>query len=95
MQVLEGSGLAHGPVNTIQKAFEHKQTEARDMKQTLPWDALESGSWSAAGVPVKFSETKGAIRHRPAKLGEHTNDVLREAGYSEHEVRHMRDSGVV
>jgi succinate---hydroxymethylglutarate CoA-transferase len=95
VKLLDGSGLAHGPVNTIQKAFEHPQTAAREMMQPMEWDAMTSGQWTSLGIPVKFSETRGAIRRRPARLGEHSDEVLAEVGYSEYEVQDLRDRGVI
>ena len=95
LQILDGSGLAHGPVNTIQKAFEHPQTVARDMVQPMKWDALNSGQWKGIGVPVKFSETKGAFRDRPPTLGEHTDEVLSNAGYTQDEIRRLREQGAI
>jgi succinate---hydroxymethylglutarate CoA-transferase len=82
LKVFDGSGLAHGPVNTIQRAFEHPQIEGRDMVLPLEWDALESGSWKGIGPAVKFSETKAEVTRMPPRLGEHTSEVLKEAGYT-------------
>lgn len=95
LETLEGSGLAHGPVNTIERAFAHPQVEARDMVQHLPWDALASGGLNAIGVPVKFSETPGSVRRHPPGLGEHTTDVLREVGFGDAQIAKYRDQGVV
>ncbi|KAK5122942.1 hypothetical protein LTR85_003507 [Meristemomyces frigidus] len=95
LQTLDGSGLAHGPVNTIQKAFEHPQTAAREMVQPMQWDAVVSGEWKGIGVPVKFSETKGAVRQRPPTLGEHTEDVLADAGYGADDIRSLRECGAI
>lgn len=95
LKVLDGSGLAHGPVNTIQKAFEHPQTAARDMIHPMQWDAVSSGEWKGIGVPVKFSETKGTVRQRPPTLGEHTNEVLAEVGYGEDDIRRLREQGAI
>jgi len=95
LKAFDGAGLAHGPVNTIQKAFEHPQTVARDMMKPVEWDALVSGQWKAIGVPVKFSDTKGAIRSKPPTLGEDTDDVLADAGYSRNEIARLRDAGAI
>ncbi|KXL47728.1 hypothetical protein M433DRAFT_76437 [Acidomyces richmondensis BFW] len=94
MDLLHGSGLAHGPVNTIRKAFEHPQTAAREMVRAMEWDAMASEEWKAIGPPVKFSETKAAIRRRPPRLGEDTIAVLAEAGCGEREIQAMLDKGV-
>ena len=37
-------------------------------------------------VPVAFSEAPGAVRRLPPRLGEHTREVLHEAGLSEAEI---------
>ena len=95
LNTLDGSGLAHGPVNTIEKAFAHPQIQARDMIQDLPWDALASREMKAIGVPVKFSNTPGSVRRHPPGLGEHTEDVLGEIGYDKAKIQKLRDSKVV
>ncbi|EME83679.1 uncharacterized protein MYCFIDRAFT_137416 [Pseudocercospora fijiensis CIRAD86] len=94
MRIFEGSGLAIGPVNTIQKAFEHPQTQARDMVQSRAWDAVESGEWKAIGSAVKFSEIEPEIRRLPPKLGEHTEEILAEAGYTREEIERLRRDGI-
>ena len=95
LQVLEGSGLAHGLVNSIENAFDHPQTAARDMVRPMAWDAVKSGRWKSIGVPVKFSETKGTVRQRPPTLGEHTDAVLTEVGYVTDEIESLRKQAAI
>ncbi|MGH3101344.1 MAG: CoA transferase, partial [Thermoleophilia bacterium] len=38
------------------------------------------------GIPVKMSDTPGAIRRPAPQVGEHTAEVLREAGCSDEEI---------
>lgn len=95
LRVLDGSGLAHGPVNTIQKAFEHPQTQARDMVQSVEWEATRSGGWKSIGPPVKFEKTRAEINSRPPLLGEHTEEVLLGLGYSKDKIDTLREKGVV
>lgn len=95
LQVLEGSGLAHGPVNSIQRAFEHPQAEARSMVVEKSSDYAKSGSIKMIGPAVKFSETAAKVRSTAPMLGEHTDEVLSELGYSIDEVDQMRKEGVV
>ena len=90
LEVFDGSGLAHGPVNTIERAFEHPQIRPRDMILPLEWNALASGAWDAIGPAVKFSESQTAVRRMPPLLGEHTDEVLKEAGYSSEEIEKLR-----
>ena len=93
LQIFDGSGLAYGPVNTIQRAFEHPQVEGRDMILAMEWDALSRGQWKGIGPAVKFSETKAGVRRMPPRLGEHTEDVLKDAGYSADELEKLKGSG--
>ncbi len=46
------------------------------------------------GVPVKLSETPGAVRTPPVDFGESTPDILQELGYSEKEIKEFEKIGV-
>ena len=48
-----------------------------------------------ADTPIRLSETPGAIRGRAPLLGEHTEAILAEIGYTTAEVTRLRDKGVV
>jgi crotonobetainyl-CoA:carnitine CoA-transferase CaiB-like acyl-CoA transferase len=48
-----------------------------------------------ADTAVRLSATPGGIRHRAAALGEHTDEVLREIGYSEEQIATLRAGEVV
>jgi len=48
------------------------------------------------GYPVHFSETPADTRGAAPEQGEHTDEILRElAGYSDSEIKQLRDEGVV
>ena len=46
----------------------------------------EEGEIRVLGIPVKLSDTPGAIRRTAPLPGEHTSEVLREAGFSDAEI---------
>lgn len=50
LTALEGSGMPYGPINTMEKVFDHPQTEARHMVQEIPFEAAQSGSLSLLGM---------------------------------------------
>jgi formyl-CoA transferase len=47
------------------------------------------------GIVPKLSETPGAIRTQAPRLGEHTDQVLREIGYSDVEISRLRDARII
>ena len=81
------------PVNTIDKVVQQPQVHARDMIQEMSLQGL--GMMSMAGLPIKFSESPGAIRLPPPRLGQHTAEILSEAGYSVEKIAELAGSGAV
>ena len=47
------------------------------------------------GVPVKLSETPGAIRTAAVEFGENTSAVLTELGYSKEEIKTFEKEGII
>ncbi len=61
------------------------------------WNMIEhptEGALRLPGIPVDFSESPGEVRLPPPRLGEHTAEVLGEAGLSETEIGDLLNSGV-
>ena len=52
------------------------------------------GTFKVIGFPITLSESKADIRKAPPKLGEHTDEILRELGYDD-EIEEMRNSGII
>ena len=46
----------------------------------------EEGTVRGLGIPVKLSDTPGSVRRAAPLLGEHTEEVLREAGLTREEI---------
>lgn len=81
------------PVNTIDKVVQQPQVHARGMVQEMNLDGL--GMMSMAGLPIKFSDSPGAIRLPPPRLGQHSTEILGELGYSAEKIAALADSGAV
>ena len=47
------------------------------------------------GVPVKLSDTPGAVRTPPVEFGVSTPEILKELGYSENEIKRFDEEGVI
>jgi crotonobetainyl-CoA:carnitine CoA-transferase CaiB-like acyl-CoA transferase len=46
-------------------------------------------------TPVKVKKTPGTVRHRAPQLGEHTDAILGEIGYSAAEIAALREADVI
>jgi crotonobetainyl-CoA:carnitine CoA-transferase CaiB-like acyl-CoA transferase len=88
------AGVPIGPVNSVDEVYADPQVLAREMLQSIPHPGLAAGSVRLAGFPVKLSETPPSARRHPPRLGEHTDEVLAELGYSDVEVDALIDAGI-
>ena len=81
-----------GPVYALDEVFEDPHVRSRGMLTEI--EHPEFGAVKQVGVGPKFSETPGAVRATAPKRGEHTAELLSEAGYAEAEIEEMRAAGV-
>lgn len=70
--LLEGAGIPCAPVQNVAEMIAHEQTAALGLMQEVPGSAMKF-----LGLPLSFDGKRPAIRSRPPKLGEHTNDILK------------------
>ena len=90
---LEASGVPVGPINKIGEMLADPQVEAREMVVEVKHP--KAGKVKALGLPIKFSDTPGAVRSAAPLLGQHTRVVLMSLGYSEKEIKALEKSGAV
>jgi crotonobetainyl-CoA:carnitine CoA-transferase CaiB-like acyl-CoA transferase len=90
---LVDAGVPAGPIHDYAASLEHPQTLARDMVQLLEHEV--EGPMRALGIPAKLSATPGALRTAAPLLGEHTEDVLREAGFERADIDRLLARGSV
>jgi alpha-methylacyl-CoA racemase len=79
------------PVLAIDEALDSELVRAREM--VIEMDQPRFGPVRQLGVPVKLSRTPGDPTRAAPAFGEHTDEVLREAGYSDEEIAAMVESG--
>jgi crotonobetainyl-CoA:carnitine CoA-transferase CaiB-like acyl-CoA transferase len=92
LELMEKADLWCGPVNTFDEAFRDPQVLHNDMVLSIDSPA---GPLKMPGFPYKLSKTPAQVRMPPPKLGEHTEEILRAAGYSEADIAALRASGVI
>src|SRR6266508_3448301 len=81
-----------GPVYSLDEVFEDPHVKARGMVTEVQHP--EFGPVKQVGVGPKFSDTPGAVRTTAPKRGEHTADLLRDAGYSDAEIEEIKAAGI-
>jgi crotonobetainyl-CoA:carnitine CoA-transferase CaiB-like acyl-CoA transferase len=93
LERLTAAGVPAAPVLDVAQVVEHPQTEALALLQALPHPAVPDER--LVGLPISVGDER--LRHRsPApSLGQHTADVLREAGYTDEDVERLAATGVV
>ncbi len=85
----EGLDVCVSPIRTVAEAMQDPLFNMREMV------AQSDQPTPALGVPVKLSETPGAVRTAPVAFGENTDRILRDLGYDEAEIKALREKGVV
>lgn len=80
-------------VNTYEETFTDPQVNYNQMAVEV--DHARVGKLKVGGVPVKLKKTPGKVRLAPPILGQHTQEVLQELGYSDADMEQLRQQGVV
>jgi len=93
LKIITDAGVPCGPIYTIDKVFADPQVLYRQMLKEL--DHPKAGKVRITGIPVKLSDTPGEVETAPPVLGQHTEEILNELGYSDQEVEKLRQEKVV
>jgi CoA:oxalate CoA-transferase len=81
-------------VRDVAEVLEDPQLDARRMIEAV--DHVSAGAIRVLGVPIKLSETPGAVRTAPPALGQHTDRILKEdAGLSADQIEALRSSKAI
>lgn len=92
-QQLRDLDIEVAPVNSIGEAFDDPQVLHRQMVNDVEHPV--AGQMRQIGQPFKFSETPGRIEQPAPYIGQHTDAILMEIGYSESEIGDLRAAAVI
>ncbi len=90
---LDGHEVPWGPVHTVTEALHDPQTRHNGM--LIDMQHPVAGKITLMGHPVKFERTPAQYRLPPPGLGEHAEGVLRDAGYTDEQIRTLRERKVI
>lgn len=90
---LDKAGVPCGPINSVADVFREPQVQARGM---LRYVSHPSGvDAPQVGSPMRFAESPLRIPSAPPLLGQHSDDILTELGYSTDRIEALRSAGAV
>ncbi len=93
-KIISDGGVPCGPVKDISEITEDPQVLHREM--VVEVKHAKTGTLRMMGIPIKLSDTPGAITLPPPLLGEHTDEILCNLlDFSGEEVESLREKGVV
>jgi len=94
LATMEEARLPAGPVMSPEDVLHDPHIAAKGMFQMLDYPGLDKPA-PVMKPPVSLSVTPPEIRTRPPTLGEHTDQILQELGYSTEEITSLRESRIV
>jgi len=93
VELLNRAGIPAGPVYSVPEVFEDPQVRHLGVAQAAP--VSSGGERRFLTQPVVLSRTPATVARGAPGLGEHTEEVLREVGYSRASIDRLRRDGVV
>jgi crotonobetainyl-CoA:carnitine CoA-transferase CaiB-like acyl-CoA transferase len=94
LEAMEAVRLPAGPVLSPQQVLEDPHIAAKGLFQAVPYPGMDEPA-PLMKTPVELSRTPGEIRTRAPTLGEHTDQIMGELGYTDAEIAELRDKRVV
>ena len=94
LKLLAEAEIPNGPIHTIDRVLADPQVLAREM--VVEMEHPHTGKYRVVGSPMKLSETPVQYRIPPPRLGEHTEEILRDIlKYSQADIDRLKEEKVI
>jgi crotonobetainyl-CoA:carnitine CoA-transferase CaiB-like acyl-CoA transferase len=90
---LDAADVIHGPVLSYAQAVDDPQLQHNQMVQEVKHANVST--LRTHGLPIKLHTTPGAIRQAAPTLGQHTEEILEELGYTVADITALYDSRAI
>src|SRR5512135_2838364 len=87
MDILNKHDIPCGPILSMKELAEEQSL--RDTGTIVEVDHPTRGKYLSVGNPIKLSDSPSEVKRSPL-LGEHTDEVLAELGYSRQQIDELR-----
>ncbi len=94
LKAMEEVRLPAGPILSPQEVLEDPHIAAKGLFQPLEYPGLSAPA-PVMRTPVELSETPGEIRSRAPTLAEHTDEIMKELGYSESDIQELKEKRII
>lgn len=92
IELLEGVGIPCGPINTVDQVFADPQV--KHLRMAMPIHHPVRGDTHLVKTAINLEGIESNVRRVPPLLGEHSTEILQQAGYSQSEIEQLRGLGV-
>ncbi len=92
-RILEREGCIFTPIQTLKEVTEDRQ--AAENRYFIQVDHPLWGALKMVGFPWDFSETPASWRREAPSLGQHTDEILLELGYTQDKIQEIKEEGVI
>jgi crotonobetainyl-CoA:carnitine CoA-transferase CaiB-like acyl-CoA transferase len=93
VEQLNAAGVPCGPIYTVDQVFADPQVQHLQAAAEVEHPKL--GRFKVVNQAVKLSRTGPGVASATPDVGQHTDEVLKELGYSESDIRGMRERRVI